>query len=249
VTDRGAGPGSAPQTASVSALGSATVSTALSGPAAVTPGRLGILGGTFDPIHLGHLAIAEAAREELGLERVLFVPASIPPHRTSAPRAAPADRAAMVELAIADNPAFAISRLELDRAGPSFTADTVERIAADERAVGREPDLWFIVSAEAFAGFLDWQAPDRILVACRLAVLPREGHRPPDLRPIARALPPCVDRVLVLDGPRIRLSATDIRARASRGLSVRYLVPDAVASYIGDHRLYRATEPGDRPNR
>jgi nicotinate-nucleotide adenylyltransferase len=209
----------------------------------VVPGRLGILGGTFDPIHLGHLAIAEAARQELGLERVLFVPASIPPHRSSAPRADAPDRAAMVELAIAGNPAFAMSRLELDRLGPSFTADTVERIAADERLAGRLPDLWFIVSADAFAGFLDWRAPDRILAVCRLVVLPREGHPAPDLGPVAAALPACVDRVLVLDGPRIRLSATEIRARASRGMSVRYLVPDAVAAYIGDHRLYRATDP------
>jgi nicotinate-nucleotide adenylyltransferase len=213
----------------------------VTGPAPVVPGRLGILGGTFDPIHLGHLAIAEAAREELGLERVVFVPALIPPHRSSAPRAGARDRAAMVELAIAGNAAFSMSRIELDRPGRSFTADTVERVAADERIVGREPDLWFIVSAEAFAGFLTWQGPDRILAACRLVVLPREGHPPPDLGPVEAALPSFAGRVLALEGPQIRLSATEIRARASRGLSVRYLVPDAVATYIGDHRLYQAT--------
>ena len=215
----------------------------MTGPAAVVPGRLGVLGGTFDPIHLGHLAVAEAARDELGLERVLFVPARIPPHRSTATGATAEDRAAMVTLAIAGNPAFAMSSIELERDGPSFTADTVERLAADERASGREPDLWFIVSTEAFEDFLNWRQPDRILGAARLAVLPREGHAPPDLAPLRAALPGQADRMVALDGPRVRVSATEIRARAGRGLSVRYLVPDAVATYIADHRLYQAV-PG-----
>ena len=215
----------------------------MTGPAAVVPGRLGVLGGTFDPIHLGHLAVAEAARDELGLERVLFVPARIPPHRSTAPGATAEDRAAMVTLAIAGNPAFAMSSIELERDGPSFTADTVERLADDERAAGREPDLWFIVSTEAFEDFLNWRQPDRILGAARLAVLPREGHAPPDLAPLRAALPGQADRMVALDGPRVRVSATEIRVRAGRGLSVRYLVPDAVATYIVDHRLYQAV-PG-----
>ena len=212
----------------------------MTGPAPVVPGRIGVLGGTFDPIHVGHLAIAEAARDELGLERVLFVPARIPPHRSTAPRASAEDRAAMVRLAIEPNPAFELSLVELEREGPSFTADTVERLAADQRATGRVPDLWFIVSTEAFTGFLTWQEPPRVLAAARLAVLPREGHEPTDLGPVRAALPGQADRVVALDGPRIHVSATEIRARAGRGLSVRYLVPDAVAAYIADHRLYRS---------
>ena len=217
----------------------------MTGPTPVVAGRLGVLGGTFDPIHVGHLAIAEAARDELGLERVLFVPARVPPHRTAEPLASAADRAAMVRLAIAANPAFAMSSIELEREGPSFTADTVERLAADERAAGREPDLWFIVSTEAFAGFLTWQGPERILAAGRLAVLPREGHPAPDLGPLWAALPGQADRVVALDGPRVRVSATEIRDRAGRSLSVRYLVPDAVATYIADHRLYQAADMAD----
>lgn len=218
----------------------------MTGPAPVVAGRVGVLGGTFDPIHVGHLAIAEAARDELGLERVLFVPARIPPHRSTAPRASAEDRAAMVRLAIEPNPAFALSLVELEREGPSFTADTVEHLAADRRAAGRVPDLWFIVSTEAFSGFLTWQEPARVLAAARLAVLPREGHQPPDLGPVRAALPDQADRVVTLDGPRIHVSATEIRARAGRGLSVRYLVPDAVAAYIADHRLYRAAaDPAD----
>jgi ribosome silencing factor RsfS/YbeB/iojap/nicotinate (nicotinamide) nucleotide adenylyltransferase len=151
----------------------------------------------------------------------------------------------MVELAIAGNPAFELSRVELDRDGPSFTAETVELVAADEAHAGHDPDLHFILSAEAFAGFLTWNEPARVLAISRLVVLPREGHPPPDLEALATALPGLVDRVTVLDGPRIRLSASEIRARAGRGLSVRYLVPEAVRAYIAERRrLYRSPGPG-----
>lgn len=217
-----------------------------SGPVTLVPDRIGIFGGTFDPIHHGHLAIAEAARQELGLERVLFVPARTPPHRPDRPIAGADDRAAMVGLAIAANPAFELSRIELDRDGPSFVVDTVRALAA-EAGPDRQPDLWFILSADAFAGFLDWRDPAGILELCRLAVLPREGHPPASLRAIATALPQHADRVRLLDGPRLRLAATEVRSRAARALSVRYLVPDAVAAYIGDHRLYRNTTAHSGP--
>ena len=203
-------------------------------------GRWGILGGTFDPIHHGHLAIAEAAREELGLERVLFVPAGQPPHRAHAPGASAEDRAAMVGLAIADAPAFALSRLELDRAGPSYTVDTLTALAAGDGPGRAAIDLRFILSAEAFAEFPTWHEAERVLALCRLVVLPREGHPAPDLPALVARLPALEGRVTLLDGPRIRLSASEVRGRAAAGLSVRYLVPDAVAAYIADHRLYQA---------
>jgi nicotinate-nucleotide adenylyltransferase len=203
-------------------------------------GRWGILGGTFDPIHHGHLAIAEAAREELGLERVLFVPAGQPPHRAHAPGASAEDRAAMVALAIADAPAFALSRLELDRAGPSYTVDTLTALAAGDGSGRPAIDLRFILSAEAFAEFPTWHEAERVLALCRLVVLPREGHPAPDLPALVARLPALEGRVTLLDGPRIRLSASEVRGRAAAGLSVRYLVPDAVAAYIADHRLYQA---------
>jgi nicotinate-nucleotide adenylyltransferase len=207
-------------------------------------GRWGILGGTFDPIHHGHLAIAEAAREELGLERVLFVPAGQPPHRAHAPGASAEDRATMVGLAIADAPAFALSRLELDRAGPSYTVDTLTALAggadAGSGAGLAPPDLRFILSAEAFAEFPAWHEAERVLALCRLVVLPREGHPAPDLPALIARLPALDGRVTLLDGPRIRLSASEVRGRAAAGLSVRYLVPDAVAAYIADHRLYQS---------
>ena len=207
-------------------------------------GRWGILGGTFDPIHHGHLAIAEAAREEIGLERVLFVPARQPPHRPLAPGASAEDRAAMVSLAIADAPAFQLSRLELDRAGPSYTVDTLTALGA---AGAGAPDLWFIMSAEAFAEFPAWHEAERVLALCRLIVLPREGHPAPDLPALTTVLPSLAGRVTLLDGPRIRLSASEVRGRAAAGMSVRYLVPDAVAAYIADHRLYRVADRATQP--
>jgi nicotinate-nucleotide adenylyltransferase len=213
-----------------------------------TPGRLGVLGGTFDPVHLGHLAIAEEAREALGLERVLFVPAGRPWQKSDRAVGAAADRIAMVELAIAGNPAFDCSRLEVERPGPTYSADTLAALAAAERASGREPDLWFILSTEALRGLPTWHEPDRILGLCRLAVAPRAGFGPADDpidgRWLSRHLPGREDRIHLLDGPRLDISSSDIRARVATGRSIRYLVPDAVAAYIGDHALY--TSPARR---
>jgi len=133
----------------------------------------------------------------------------------------------------------------LEGNGRAFSGSTVWA-PAPEDGPDRRPDLWFILSADAFAGFLDWRDPAGILELCGLAVLPREGHPPASLRAIATALPQHADRVRLLDGPRLRLAATEVRSRAARELSVRYLVPDAVAAYIGDHRLYRKTAPEPR---
>jgi nicotinate-nucleotide adenylyltransferase len=208
------------------------------------PGSTGILGGTFDPIHFGHLAIAEEAREALGLERVLFVPTSVPPHKLGRAVAPAAHRAAMVELAIAPNPAFQLSRSELDRPGPSYAVETLELLVAEAKGVGRPAEFTFILAADAFAGFLDWREPSRLLELARLAVVPRPGHHPPGRSWLKDHFPGQEDRVTFLDGPHIGLSATEIRDRAAHGRSVRYFVPDAVAAYIKEHSLY--TEPDRR---
>jgi nicotinate-nucleotide adenylyltransferase len=221
----------------------------MSGPGPVTDpvaGRIGILGGTFDPIHVGHLAIAEEAREALDLERVLFIPNRAPVHKPARPVSPAADRAAMVALAIADNPAFALSRIEIERAGPSYSVDTLETLATEVRAAGGEPDLTFIVSAEAYAGLASWYRPERLLELCRMAVVPRPGARPVDVPAMARLVPGADRRTVVLDGPWIGVSATEIRARVAAGRSIRYLVPDAVVAYIGDHGLYAG--PNRAPN-
>jgi len=200
--------------------------------------RVGILGGTFDPIHIAHLAVAEEARETLGLERVLFVPAGIPPHKRDH-RITPAeDRLVMVLLAIADNPAFAASRMELDRDGPSYTVDTLAALRDERLAAGQSPDLVLIVSAEAFADFASWREPRRILELAVLAVAPRDGFPDATVASVASLYPGAEGRVVLLDGPRLRLSASTLRERAAAGRSLRYLVPDAVADHIEDHALY-----------
>ena len=203
---------------------------------------IGVFGGTFDPIHVAHLAVAEAARDALGLERVLFIPNRQPPHKPDQAVTPAADRLAMVQAAIADNPAFETSTIEIDREGPSYTADTldgaaggaargggVRRPGADPvgRGARRPRDL-------ARAGSRPRTGHARRRATRRLA-----GHRRRDA--IARLVPGADARVVVLDGPRMRLSASEIRSRAAAGRSLRYLVPDAVAAYIGDHGLY--TEP------
>lgn len=208
------------------------------GPAPVAPGSLGIMGGTFDPIHLGHLAAAEEAREVLGLERILFVPAGIPPHKTDQPVTAAPHRLAMVELAIAGNAAFEVSRIDVDRPGPSFTVDTVELIAAEERVAGRASALTFILSVETLLELPGWHEPERLLDRCRLAVVPRAGYPAPDRAWLSEHFPGREDRVVSLGGARLEISSSAIRERVVVGRSIRYLVPAAVASYITEHGLY-----------
>ena len=209
------------------------------GPQPVVPGSLGVFGGTFDPIHNAHLAVAEEAAETLGLERVLFVPAGEPPHKPGRAITPADDRLAMVELAIAGNPRFAVDRRELDRPGPSYTVDTLEALRADRLAAGQSVDLTLVLSAEAFLGLMSWREPRRVLELARVVVAPRDGY--PDAGPdfLAEHLPDFADRATFLDGPRMRLSASDLRARVASGRSLRYLVPDAVSGYIGDHGLYQ----------
>jgi len=214
-------------------------------PAAVVAGRLGILGGTFDPVHLGHLAIAEEAREELGLERVLFVPAGDPWQKANRAVTPGAHRLAMVELAIAGNPALAAGRLELDRPGPSYTVDTLAALAADARAAGRAPDLWFILSAEALDGLPTWREPERILALAGLAVVPRPGGPPDAAERFAARYPGA--RAVFLDGPNLAISGTQVRARVAAGRSIRYLVPPAVEAYLTRHALYRGPTAATPP--
>lgn len=208
------------------------------GPAPIVPGSLGVFGGTFDPIHFAHLAIAQEAAEALGLERVLFVPAGQPPHKPDRVITPGLDRLAMVELAIAGNDRFAVDRLELDREGPSYTVDTLEALRGRPDA-GSSRTLTLILSSEAFRELPTWRDPRRILELACLAVAPREGHPTVSSSFMDREFPEFRDRVTYLDGPRMRLSATELRTRAAAGRTLRYLVPDAVAAYIDDHALYR----------
>ncbi len=214
--------------------------------------RVGILGGTFDPIHYGHLVVAEEVREILSLDRVVFIPAARPPHKQGVAISPAEDRAAMVELAIAGNPAFAMSRMELDREGLSFTADTLALLAAeaDRQKVARE--LFFILSAEALAGLAEWRDPRLVLELASLVVVPRPGSPVPTPAEIAARFGEHAGRVIAAATLPLAHSASDVRARAAAGRTIRYLVPSAVEAYICDHHLYRSssTSPAaieDRP--
>ncbi len=197
--------------------------------------RLGLFGGSFDPIHLGHLLVAEQAREQLGLDRVLVIPAARSPFKPEDEPSAGRHRAAMIERAIADHPAFALERCELERPPPSRTVDTVEHLRG---RYGRAADFWWILGEDALAGFPCWHRPDDILAELRLAVFGRPGSEL-DLAMLERELPALRGRVDRIEGPRIDISATDLRRRARQERSLRYQVMPAVEDYIRSHGLYR----------
>ncbi len=178
-------------------------------------GSWGILGGTFDPIHDGHLALAENAREELGLAGVLFLPAGIPPHKPGQVVTPAGDRVAMVELAIAGNAAFRLCRLELDRPGPSYAVDTVAQLVREPPVAGADPDgfIW-LMSSEAVAGLPSWRQPQRMLELVRVGVSPRLGYPMPGQAWLAEHFPTQEARFVLLDGPELGHSASRIRRLA-----------------------------------
>jgi len=203
----------------------------------------GILGGTFDPIHEGHLALAAEARAVLDLDHVLFVPNADPPHKQDQAVTPSMHREAMVSLAIEGRPRFVLSRIELERPGPSYAVDTVADLADQSRVEGR-PEPWFVLSAEVLEDFHTWRQPDRVLDLCRIAVAPRPGAEPLDRSWVRQHYPGREDRFAFLPGPELGIAATDIRERVAHGRSIDELVPAAVASYITAEGLYVvATEP------
>lgn len=203
-------------------------------------GATGVLGGTFDPPHFGHLAIAQDVLETLRLAKVLFVPAGIPPHKPDRIVSAPSHRAAMVELAIAGNDAFELSRVEVDRAGPSYTVETIAALHAQAAEAGRDVEFVLILSGESLAFLHTWHEPERLLRSCRVAAVERLGFRTPGRPWVGEHFPGLEDRVLFLPGPGLCHSSSDVRQRAAEGHVIRYLVPPAVAEYVADHALYTA---------
>jgi nicotinate-nucleotide adenylyltransferase len=187
---------------------------------------MGVMGGTFDPIHLGHLRAAETAREALALERVAFVPAAVPPHR-AAPAASALDRYAMVCLGTAAHPAFSASDVELRRGGPSYTVDTVEALLREDP----RRELVLVVGSDNVGELLGWKDAARLLQMCSVAVVSRPGS------PLDAAAPE--GRLQRLEGASLDVSASDVRSRVRDGRSIRYLVPDGVADYIEKRGLYR----------
>ena len=192
--------------------------------------RLGVFGGTFDPVHLGHLIVAEQARTHLRLDHVLFVPANVSPLKRSATAFSGGDRCKMVELALLDNPAFSVSRLDLDRPGPSYTVDTLAALREEHP----QAQLFFVMGADSLASLRQWRRPNEIIGLSRIAVLRRPGTDV-DLAALDRALPGLAAAVDVVETLQLDISSTDIRRRLRRGQSIRYLVPNAVREYIMEH--------------
>jgi nicotinate-nucleotide adenylyltransferase len=207
----------------------------------MTARRIGLFGGTFDPPHVGHLALAEWARAQLALDHVLFVPAGRPPHKGRVRLSPVEHRVAMTRLAVRGNRAFAVSALETRRHGPSFTVDTLRALKR------REPrsHIFLLMGADSLAEFHTWRDPDGIAAFATLAVAERPGSSGPRRRAAARGSGAAragrsgARSVTWLRNPGLAVSSSAIRARLRAGQTVRYLVPDAVARYIARHRLYR----------
>lgn len=199
--------------------------------------RVGILGGTFDPIHYGHLILAEEARACLALDRVLFVPAKEPPHKLLQPYSPAADRLEMVRLAIATNPHFEVSDVDLARPGPSYTVDT---LALLQESLGPRAELYFLMGLDSLANLLTWHEPAGIVARAHLVVARRPGFTA-DLQGLEGALPGITARTHILEIPEIGIASHDLRRRVREGLPIRYQLPDEIEAFIHARGLYRAT--------
>lgn len=199
--------------------------------------RLGVLGGTFDPVHLGHLVLAEQARQELSLDRVLFVPAGNPWRRAGQAIASAEDRLEMLRLAVEGLPEYGISTIEVARSGPSYTGETLEELSREYRGA----HLFLILGQDALADLPNWHEPGRIIELAMLAVARRGGFGLAKEKSLEAKVVGISSRVRWLDMPTIAIAASDIRERVRSGHSVRFLVPAAVEEYIRRHSLYLAS--------
>lgn len=202
--------------------------------------RVGILGGTFDPPHIAHLFIAQEALARLGLDRVDFVPAGQPPHKAGRRISAAADRVAMLERAIAGNPGFAVNTIELERAGPSYTVETLARL---RERWGGATGIALILGWDMLLDLPRWRQPEQIVAAAdEIVAFHRPGYDGDGaaLAAVAEALPGLAEKLVKLPVPQLGISASELRSRVASSLPIRYLVPDGVAAYIAAHRLYRA---------
>jgi nicotinate-nucleotide adenylyltransferase len=208
--------------------------------------RIGIVGGTFDPVHLGHLILAENCREQGRMDQVWFIPAAAPPHKLEHSITPFDRRVEMLRRAIAGYPAFVIIELEKDRPGPSYTVDTL----AELRRRHPQDEFFLLVGSDTLNDLANWREPARIVQMAGLLVWPRPGYLPLTIEQFRAALglPGQVEiRLQVVEGPKIDIASTELRRRASEGRSVRYLVPRAVEQYILEKRLYRDEGPPGAP--
>jgi nicotinate-nucleotide adenylyltransferase len=202
--------------------------------------RLGVMGGTFDPIHIGHLVTAEEARFQFHLEKIVFIPSAHPPHKTDETQSPAEDRIRMVELAVEGNPAFTVSDMEVQRPGLSYTIDTLHEL---HRMYGAETEIYFVTGADAILEILTWKNPEELLMEGRFIAATRPGY---PLKKLSAALPELdsageetMKRVYAMEIPALAISSTDIRKRVAEGRPFRYLVPKEVWAYIKERGLYR----------
>jgi nicotinate-nucleotide adenylyltransferase len=198
--------------------------------------KTGILGGTFDPVHNAHLMIAGEALKRLELDEILFIPTSSTPLKEDTVITPVEHRVKMLELAVAGNPAFRVSRIEIDRAGISYTVDT---IAALKQSLGGESELYFITGLDSLETLPRWKEPDRIIRMCRLVTVCRPGYKVPDIDKLEKDIPGISESLIIIDDLAPDVSATDIRKRVAAGLPISHLVPIPVEQYIREKGLYK----------
>jgi nicotinate-nucleotide adenylyltransferase len=199
--------------------------------------KVGVMGGTFDPIHIAHLIIAEEARTRLALDRVIFIPAGEPWMKSGQTVSAAGQRVEMVKLAISSNPAFSLSLNEIERPGPTYTVDTLEQLLGE---LGYDTQLFLLMGWDSVAELASWKAPYRISKMATVVAFPRPGFNKPETAALEGAMPGITQRMVFLAEPYLEISSTGIRKRIADGGSVRYLVPDAVGQYITEYKLYKA---------
>jgi nicotinate-nucleotide adenylyltransferase len=202
--------------------------------------KVGILGGTFDPPHIGHLWLATLAADRLDLGHVLLMPAARPPHKRRESVSNAADRVTMTRLAISGDPRLDLSLVEMERPGPSYTVDSLVQLRAH---LGNDVGLVLIMAADSFAEIETWREPDRLLELAEWAVGPRPGTPLPDRRALRERFGAAAARIHLLDGPSLDVSSSDLRARVAAGRPIRYLVPRAVEELITARGLYRRRRP------
>ncbi|MBF8303840.1 MAG: nadD [Dehalococcoidia bacterium] len=205
--------------------------------------EIGIYGGTFDPIHMGHLIVAEEARQRLKFEKVLFTPAGLPWMKWPQTISSPQHRLEMLKLAIASNPFFHISNVDLENPGPSFTVETMRAL---KKEYGDSGNLYFILGVDSIRELPKWHEPHKIISYGKLVAMARPGCEELDWGGLEGAIPQAKDHIILIKGPLIDISSTEIRRRVAEGISIRYMVPEAVENYIHTHGLYRKQARGQR---
>jgi nicotinate-nucleotide adenylyltransferase len=197
--------------------------------------RIGVLGGTFDPIHYGHLAAAEEARVKLNLGKVLFAVSGLPPHKLDEEVTPVEHRVAMVRLGIASNPHFEISLVDVDRPGPSYTVDTISIL---QEQWGQNAEFFFVMGLDSLVEVPTWHQPQRLIQLCHLVAVARPGFEA-DMSQLEEAVPGISSRMEIISMPEVDISSSDLQLRVREGLPIKYQVPEEVERYIREHQLYK----------